>query len=215
MLPYNYSVAWQVTASGSTMMRGLPMDFPNDPAVQPISDEYCFGPSLLVIPVTDPGVDHRSVYLPAGSGWYDFWTGEKFPGGTTQNAEAPLDRIPLYVKAGAILPLGPELQWTSQKPADPIELRVYTGADGTFTLYEDEGDSYRYEKGAYATIPISWNEATQTLTVGDRKGSFPGMLARRTFHVVWVGPGQGVGSEEGKSTQTIIYGGQGISVKKS
>ena len=216
MLPYNYSVAWQVTSAGSTMMRGLPMDFPNDPAVQPISDEYCFGPSLLVTPVTDPGVDHRSVYLPKGSDWYDFWTGEKSPGGTTQNASAPLDTIPLYVKAGSILPLGPDLQWTGQKPADPIELRVYTGAYGTFTLYEDEGDSYRYEKGAYATIPMTWNEKNQTLTIGHRQGSFTGMLAKRTFHIVWVGPKHGAGAtEETKSDLTVTYGGKSISVKKS
>jgi alpha-D-xyloside xylohydrolase len=214
MLPYNYSVAWQVTAAGSTIMRALPMDYSEDPAVRPISDEYSFGPAILVAPVTELKADHRDVYLPKGHDWYDFWSGERRSGGVTFRAEAPLERIPLFVKAGSILPLGPDLEWTSQKPADPIELRIYPGADGTFTLYEDEGDSYRYEHGVHATIPISWNEKAQKLTIGKREGSFPGMLAKRTFHVVWVNGEQGVGMEAAKPDRTLAYDGEPISVKR-
>lgn len=114
-------------------------------------------------------------------------------GGKSIDVPVTLDRIPLYVRAGSILPLGPDVEFAAEKPADPIELRVYRGADASFTLYEDENDSYRYEKGAYATIPISWDEAAKTLTIGDRHGDFPGMLATRTFRVVLVEEGRGVG----------------------
>jgi alpha-D-xyloside xylohydrolase len=214
MLPYNYSVAWQVTSSGSTIMRALPMDFREDPAALAISDEYCFGPSLLVAPVTEPKADHRKVYLPKGSDWYDFWSGEKSAGGATLNAAAPLDKIPLFVKAGAILPLGPEVEWNDQKPSDPIELRIYPGADGSFTLYEDAGDSYRYEKGECSTIPISWNDKIQTLTIGKRNGSFPEMIQEHTFHIVWVAPGHGIGMSEQKADQEVAYNGKAIQIKK-
>ncbi|MEI6321578.1 MAG: glycoside hydrolase family 31 protein [bacterium] len=214
MLPYNYSVAWQVTSSGSTIMRALPMDFREDPAALAISDEYCFGPSLLVAPVTEAKADHRQVYLPKGCDWYDFWSGDRVPGGSSIKAAAPVDRIPLYAKAGAIIPLGPEMEWNDQKPCDPIELRIYLGADGAFILYEDEGDSYRYEKGDYSTIPISWSEKDQTLTIGDRKGSFPQMLQEHTFHVVWVAPGHGIGMSELKADQEVAYKGKAIQIKK-
>jgi alpha-D-xyloside xylohydrolase len=160
------------------------------------------------------GAQHRDVYLPGKGDWYDFWTGQRTTGSQTISVETPLDRIPLYVRAGSILPMGPEIQYVGEKPADPIELRVYRGADGAFTLYEDEGDSYNYEKGAFAQIPMTWNEASQTLTIGDRRGNFPGMLAKRKFQVVWVGSGHGGG--EGpidKPDATVTYEGKAVTVK--
>jgi alpha-D-xyloside xylohydrolase len=185
-------VAWKVTNEGYTPMRPLVMDFHDDVRAQNTGDEFFYGPSILVSPVTEPGATSRRVYLPKAE-WYDFWTGAKTSGGHAVDAPAPLDRMPLYVRAGSILPLGPEMEWSTQKAADPIELRVYPGADGDFTLYEDENDSYRYEKGADATIPIHWNDHAKTLTVGKRQGSFSGMLKDRTFHIVFVSGGHGAG----------------------
>ena len=130
------------------------------------------------------------------------------------DAAAPEEVIPLFVRAGSIVPLGPDLQYATEKPADPIELRVYRDADGTFSLYEDEGDSYRYEKGAYATIPMSYKESTKTLTIGDRAGEFPGMLKQRTFRVVWVRPGKGVGPLQEQTVDAEVrYEGKAIEVK--
>jgi alpha-D-xyloside xylohydrolase len=161
-----------------------------------------------------PEPAHRDVYLPAGVDWYDFWSGERLPGARTSSVETPLTRIPLYMRAGSILPLGPELQYANEKPADPIELRVYRGASGEFTLYEDEGDSYRYEKGAFATIPIRWDEASKTLTIDKRQGSFPGMLKSRTFRVVWVAAGHGVGGEvAAEADEEVSYSGNVITMK--
>ena len=134
-----------------------------------------FGPAILVNPVTDPATQSRRLYLPQAK-WFDFWMGTATEGARSVDAPAPLDRIPLFIRAGSILPMGPEEEWSTQKTPDPIELRIYRGADGDFTLYEDENDNYNYEKGAYATIPFHWDEAAQTLTIGDRKGHFPGML---------------------------------------
>ena len=136
--------------------------------------------------------------------------------GQVINANAPLQTMPLFVRAGSIIPMGPQIQYVAEKPADPIELRVYRGADGMFTLYEDEGDSYRYEKGVYATIPITWNQNTQTLNIGQRKGDFPGMLKERTFNVVIVGDNHGVGVEETeRADKTIKYNGLAISISAS
>jgi alpha-D-xyloside xylohydrolase len=194
MLPYNYSLAWQVSHANASMLRPLAMDFPNDPVAVATSDAYLYGPSFLVTPVTTPGAVTRDVYLPAGATWINFWTGEPHAGGQTVTTPADLATLPLHVRAGSIVPFGPELQYAAEKPAESIELRVYPGANGTFTLYEDEGDSYRYEKGAYATIPFTWDDATRTLTIGPRSGSFPGMLTKRTFRVVLVNPGAGTGT---------------------
>ena len=193
LLPYIYSLAWKVTHEGYTIMRPLVMDFRADPKAQLVSDEFMYGPAFLVAPVTEPKATSRDVYLPKGADWIDFWTGKKYTGGQTVSTAAPFDQIPLYVRAGSIIPFGPDLQYADEKPADPIELRVYPGADGSFTLYEDEGDNYNYEKGAYATIPFFWSEQNQTLTLGDRAGQFPGMLTKRTFRAVWSSPGHGTG----------------------
>lgn len=205
MLPYNYSVAWKVTSDAYTPMRALVMDFPKDTNALAVSDEYMFGPAFLVCPVTTPHATNRPVYLPSSASWVDFWTGKTVDGGRTVTANAPLDIMPLYVRAGSIVPLGPVMQYATQKPENPIELRVYRGADGQFTIYEDEGDSYDYEKGKYATIPISWNEAKHTLEIGKRAGKFPGMLTNRTFHVVWVSAGHGTGGGLTPTADAVVH----------
>ena len=168
MLPYNYSVAWKITREHYTPMRALVMDFPKDNNVLPIGDEYMFGPAFLVCPVTTPQATSprglSSVRHELG-GFLDRRNARRRK---TVTANAPVNILPLFVRAGSIVPLGPVMQYATEKPADPIELRVYRGADGKFTLYEDEGDNYNYEKGKYATIPFEWNEAKQTLTIGKR-----------------------------------------------
>ena len=195
------------------MMRALLSDFGADPQALNIPDQYMFGPALLVNPVTDVGATSRSVYLPANTTWYDFWTGSSSQGGQAISAPAPIDHLPLYVRGGSILPLGPVVQYATEKPADPIELRVYRGGDGAFTLYEDENDNYDYEKGMYTTIPLSWNEAKKTLTIGARSGTFPGMLQSRTFRVVFVTTNHGTGSADTPTPdQTVSYSGATIDV---
>ncbi len=212
LLPYTYSLAWMTTSEAYTPMRPLVMDFRTDARAADIGDEFMYGPAFLVNPVTEPGAAMRAVYLP-GAEWYDFWSGATVKGPTTVAAPTPLDRMPLYVRAGSIVPMGPEVEWSTQKPADPIELRVYRGADSSFTLYEDENDNYNYEKGAYATIPFRWDEARQTLTIGDRKGEFPGMLASRTFRIVFVGEKHGTGiNAEDKPDKVVQYAGKQIAI---
>ncbi|MGA2167238.1 MAG: TIM-barrel domain-containing protein [Terracidiphilus sp.] len=213
LMPYIYSEAWQVTSRHGTLMRPLVMDWREDVEAQNTGDEYLFGPAILVSPVTTEGATSRTVYLPQAT-WYDFWTGEKQEGGKRIQADAPLEKLPLFVRAGSIVPMGPAMEWTTEKPADPIELRIYPGADGDFTLYEDENDSYRYEKGAHATIALHWDDGAKTLTVGAREGSFKGMLAERTFRVVLVGKEHGVGIEESEAAEaTVSYKGEKTAVK--
>ncbi|MGH9546610.1 MAG: glycoside hydrolase family 31 protein [Terriglobales bacterium] len=212
MLPYIYSLAWKTTSESYTPMRPLVMDFRTDVRAQNTGDEFMFGPAFLVSPVTEPDATTRRLYLPE-SKWYDFWTGSALAGGQTVDASAPLDRLPLYIRAGSILPLGPDEEWSTEKPADPIELRIYRGADGDFTLYEDENDNYDYEKGAYATISLHWDDAKQALTIGDRKGQFPGMLASRTFRVVFVSEKHGAGIDpEDQPDKTVPYSGKQVVV---
>jgi alpha-D-xyloside xylohydrolase len=156
---------------------------------------------------------HRSVYLPSSPKWYDFWTGASTQGGKEIEAEAPLDRMPLYVRAGSILPMGPEIEYAQQNPGGPVELRIYRGADGAFSLYDDAGDSYDYEKGKHSVIPIRWNESASLLTFGARQGSFPGMVEKRSFRIVLVAGGHGVGGDvTGKADKEITYEGAEIKV---
>jgi alpha-D-xyloside xylohydrolase len=190
LLPYIYTLAADTWFADGTIMRGLVMDFPADRAVRNIADEYLFGHELLVAPVTAFKARIRSVYLPAGAGWYDFYSGRAFAGGQRIEADAPEERIPLFVRAGSILPIGPSLQYAAEKPADPILLNVYTGADGSFSLYEDDGTSLGYQKGAFSRIPIAWDEHARLLTIGARQGEFPTMLASRSFRIRWIGPGR-------------------------
>ena len=195
-------------------MRPLVMDFRTDVRAQNVGDQFMFGPAFLVSPVTEPAATNRSVYLPQAK-WYDFWSGSSVNGGLAIDCPAPLERLPLYVRAGSIVPLGPDEEWSTEKPADPIELRIYRGADADFNLYEDENDTYDYEKGMYATIPLHWDEAKQTLTIGDRKGEFPGMLQTRTFRVVIVAENHGVGVEPTEATDKIVtYSGKAITVAR-
>lgn len=214
LMPYLYSLAWKVTKEHYTIMRSLVFDFNNDMAVNNIPDQYMFGPAFLVNPVTDPFSRSRSVYLPQPAKWYEFWTGKTIEGGQTINADAPIETMPLYVKAGSIVPMGPYIQYATERPADPIELRIYPGANGSFTMYEDENDNYNYEKGLYSTITLQWNDKSQTLTIEGRKGSFPGMLKTRTFKVVLVKENHGVGVAPcDKADRTIVYTGTVKKVK--
>ena len=223
LLPYIYSLSWKVTNEGYTIMRSLAFDFRNDKGINAIPDQYMFGPAFLVSPVTErmysleknvPTEKTRNVYLPNSTVWYDFWTGKTLNGGQTIVAQAPIETIPLYIKAGSIVPMGSFLQYATEKPADVIELRIYPGANGEFVLYEDENDNYNYEKGQFATIDFQWSDKNKTLTVGDRKGAFKGMLNDRKFNVVLVKPGIGTGVEISTTIdKTIAYSGKKIQVK--
>jgi alpha-D-xyloside xylohydrolase len=214
LLPYIYSLAGQSYWNDYTLMRGLVMDFNADNKVHNIGDQYMFGPSLLINPVYTYAARTREVYLPATHGWYDFYTGVYYAGGRTLNAEAPLERMPLYVKEGSIVPTGPALQYTGEKVADPLTLYVFTGKNAAFTLYEDEGTNYHYEDGAYATIPLSYNESTGTLTIGARKGTYTGMPEKRTIQIVWVKKDHAAGvGPDVHPDQVVEYTGSALAVK--
>ena len=186
MMPYIYSLAGMTYFEDYTLMRPLVMDFTADAKVNNISDQYMFGPAVMAAPVYEYGARSREMYFPATCGWYDFYSGKYVAGGQTLTVDAPYEQMPLFVREGAIIPYGPEMQYSHEKPASEITLYVYAGQDGAFTLYEDEGVNYNYEKGHYATIPFSYNEAEGTLTLGERTGEFAGMLKERTFNVVKV-----------------------------
>jgi len=208
MLPYLYSLCGMVWRNDYTMMRGLVMDFGKDSTVYNIADEYMLGPSLLVAPVSTYKARQREVYLPAGQGWYDLYTGGFADGGQRITARAPYEHMPVYVREGTILPMGPDLQYTDQRRADTITLYVYTGRDAGFTLYEDEGTNYNYEKGRFATIPFRYDQAAGTLTIGRREGLFPGMLFKRTFRIECIGrPEQMSVGAKGKHTLVVMYTG--------
>ena len=214
ILPYIYSEAWQVTDRGSTIMRPLIMDFRKDITAVDQAYEYLFGSSFLVAPVTEPGISEWNVYLPESVDWFDFWTGRRYNGGQNIKADAPLDKIPLFVKAGSIVPMGRMIQYAGEPSSDTMEIRVYEGANSTFTLYEDENDNYNYEKGIYSTIVFSWNDASRELTIGDRKGSYPGMLSERKFIIVKITAGYGTGVEPvAKYNQVVNYTGKEVTVK--
>jgi alpha-D-xyloside xylohydrolase len=188
------------------------MDFRTDANARALTDEYMFGPAFLVSPVTDYKARTRTVYLPAGTNWYDFWTGKRLNGGQTITADAPLERLPLYMRAGAIVPVGPEQQYIGEKPNAPVTLYVYAGANGHFSLYEDDGKSYGYERGEFARVPIAWNDATRTLTIGARSGSYPGVPASRTFTVVLVTPQSPIGYGA-SANNPITYTGSAITTR--
>lgn len=215
LLPYLYSLCGHAWHDDYTLMRGLVMDFEADTAVYNIADEYMLGPSLLVAPVTKFMARERDVYLPAGQGWYDLYTGAYTTGGQRTNAEAPYERMPVFVKEGSILPIGPDLQYTDQHPADTITLYVYTGRDADFTLYEDEDTNYNYENGAFSLIPLHYDETKGRLTIGERVGRFPGMLQRRKFRIIFVSPHTAASIDrQTKSTIHITYDGKPKSIDK-
>jgi alpha-glucosidase (family GH31 glycosyl hydrolase) len=232
ILPYIYSLAWKMHADGYTLMRGLAMDFKADTNVYHIGDQYMFGPAFLLKPVTEQQyfrprhdtateqqnlrvqIDSIDFYLPAGSAWYDFYTGKRFEGGQTILTPSPLEVIPAFIRAGSIVPYGPMMQYAGEKPSDPVDLRIYPGADGDFVLYEDENDGYNYENGAYSLIPIHWNDKEQTVTIGRREGEFPGILRQRSFRVVLISPAIPDGfMEAGVTQKSFKYYGSEISVK--
>jgi len=216
MFPYLYSTAWEATNNGETFMRPLVMDFPQDLTARELTDEYMFGHSFLVAPITLYKARNRSVYLPAGTGWYDFWTGKRAEDGKRIKAAAPYNEIPLFVRAGSILPFGPDLQYISEKIQDPITLYVYDGADGGFNLYEDDGLTYGYEKLEYTEIPIHWDNTTKKLTIGERKGSFPGMMKGRTFQAILVSKSSPHGfSFNPESPKRLEYAGNPVTLALS
>ncbi len=210
LMPYIYSLAWKVTSQGYTIMRPLVFDYQNDPNVYNIKDQFLFGPAFMVNPVVTAGSTSRPVYFPAGT-WVDFWSGKSISGGSTRMVDAPLSQIPIYVKAGSIVPMGPFIQYASQS-ADPLEIQIYQGATGTFTLYEDAGNTYDYEKGQHSEIPFSWNDKVKQLTIGTRTGSFKGMLAHRTFHIVLISGNHGCGVDLCKPDDTVNYTGAKVVV---
>ena len=188
------------------------MDFPGDRNVTDLYDQWMFGPAFMPCPVYEYKARSREVYLPECEGWYDFYDGTFLPGGRTMVAQAPYERMPLYVRAGSIVPFGPEIQWSDEKPADPVDLYVYAGRDGEFTLYEDENVNYNYEKGAYSNIVFKYDDAARTLEICDREGSFPGMLGTRRFNVVLVTPQNGRGFAQPVKGIEVEYAGKALEV---
>lgn len=233
LLPYIYSSSWDVSFNRSSLMRALVMDFPTDRNAIDINDQYMFGESLLVSPVTNAmyvkqkisGKDtimvedftilkSKETYLPANTDWYDFWTGERLNGGKKISKETPIDIIPLYVRAGSIIPIGPSVQYAHEKKWDNLDIRIYPGADGNFVLYEDEFDNYNYEKGMYATITFTWDDANQLLTISKQTGYYPGMLAERTFSFTLVNTNKGGQVHQALSPDKIItYTGKSVKVE--
>lgn len=223
LLPYIYSLAGWVTHADYTILRLLAFDFREDPQVYDLKDQYMFGPTFLVAPITRPMIygpgsmplkdtpQNRPVYLPRGWEWYDFWTNQRLMGGQSIFAPAPIDRIPIYVRSGSILPMGPSQQYVDERPGASLELHVYAGHDGEFLLYEDEGDGYNYEHGAYSIIPVHWQDNLKCLTIGQREGSFPGMIVQREFEITLHG-GQLIGSDEQIDRKVVLYTGESIQV---
>ncbi|WP_295772161.1 TIM-barrel domain-containing protein [uncultured Mucilaginibacter sp.] len=212
LLPYIYSTSWDVSHNDGTFMRPLIMDFAADAKTHEIGNQYLFGRSVMVAPVTKPEVSSWPVYLPASTMWTDFWTGEQLTGGQTINKEVPKDIIPMYVKAGSILPWGPAVQYSGEKKWDNLDLRIYPGANGRFTLYEDEKDNYNYEKGSYSTIDISWNDVKKELTISAQKGKYPGMLVSRKFNVCLVKAGLNVGMQANSVSKVVNYNGRQVTI---
>lgn len=187
LMPYIYTLDSRVWFDDYTIMRGLVMDFTDDPVARNTDDEFMFGEAFLVCPVYEYKARSREVYLPAG-GWYDFGSGRFFEGGRSLVADAPFDSIPVFVRAGSIVPMGPDIEYTAQKQDGSLYLHVYAGKDGSFTLYEDDGLTYAYEKGEFSRIPLNWDDSERTLTIGAREGSYKGMYETRTIHAVLTTP---------------------------
>ncbi len=212
LMPYIYSAAWGVTSRGETIMQALPFVYPHELALRDVDDEFLFGNSLLINPVTQPHATSRSVVLPAGNEWVDFWSGKTYHGGQAIVADAPLDRIPIMVKEGSIVPMGPVVQSTADAEG-PLEIRIYGGKDADFVLYEDSGDSYAYEHGARATIRLHWDHRSNALSIGDRVGAFAGMPSKQTFHIVLVKEQHGIGmGSESTPDRSATYTGHRITI---
>ncbi len=216
LMPYLYSLVGLTYFNDYTIMRAMVMDFGGDKAVKSIADQYMFGPSLMVAPVYQYKATSRAVYFPSSCGWYDLYTGIHIPGGHQLQVDAPFEQIPVFVREGSIIPFGPEINFTDEKPADPITLYVYTGRNCAFTLYEDEGTNYNYEKGECSTIKFNYDETTGELTIGERKGEFKGMLKHRVFNVVWITRDNPVAFDaEIIPHDSVTYEGGMVVIKKS
>ena len=214
LMPYIYALAGQSFQQDYTIMRGLMMDFPQDLKASNLNDAYLFGPALLINPIYEYQAKTKEVYLPEGQGWYDLYTGKYFKGGQNLKVETSYERMPVYVKEGSILPTGPALQYTDEKPADTITLFVYTGKDGSFSLYEDEGRNYNYEKGAFSNIDIQYKESTKELLLSERKGSFAGMLPNRNFRIIVISPKKGKGLDfNQKADYSLNYSGKQMKIQ--
>lgn len=208
LLPYIYSTSWDVSSNDGTFMRPLVMDYASDSKTHEIGNQYLFGRNILVSPVTRQGVSTWDVYLPEGNDWWDFWTNRRISGGTTDKKDVPANIIPLYVKAGSIIPFGPDVQYSTEKKWDNLEIRIYSGTDGSFTLYEDEFDNYNYENGKYSEITFNWNDADHTLSISDRNGNYPGMLKNRKFRFTLVDSNSPSGASPAKGSKTVSYNGK-------
>ena len=193
LMPYIYSMAGMTWLNDYTIMRAMVMDFESDKKVNGIGDQYMFGPSIMVAPVYRYKAVTRSVYFPETCGWYDFYTGKNITGGQRLEVDAPFERIPLFVKEGSIIAVGPDIQYSDEHPADPLTLWIYSGKNSSFTLYEDEGTNYNYEKGIYSTIEFKYNDNNRSLLIGKRRGEYPGMLKSRTINLIYVTSGNPVG----------------------
>ncbi|MDO4160023.1 MAG: glycoside hydrolase family 31 protein [Prevotellaceae bacterium] len=214
MMPYLYSITGWAHFKDYTLMRGLVMDFTSDTKVNNIGNQWMFGPAFMACPVGYYKARSREVYLPKPCGWYDLYTGKHYTGGQTITADAPYEKMPVFVREGAIVPFGPEMEWSDEKPAELINLYVYTGKDADFMLYEDEGTNYNYEKGKYATIDITYNEKAKTVTFGARKGDFDGMLKTRRFNIVVVSPDKQQPLDlENPKGKMVTYDGKELKVK--
>ncbi len=213
LMPYIYTLAADTNQKDGSMMRGLVMDFASDAKVRNIGDQYLFGPSLLVTPVTENKARSRDVYLPAGTDWYNFDSGKRAKGGQTVKTNAPAETIPVYVKAGSIIPTGPVMQYTDEKPDAPLTILVYTGADGSFSLYEDDGKSHQFEKGKFSRIGFTYDDAAGTLTITDRQGAYKNIVATRQIFVRWMKDGSGVDGTDGLSAP-IAYSGKAVTVTR-
>ena len=211
LMPYIYSIAADVHFKDYTMMRPLVMDFGKDEKALDVAYQFMFGPSIMVNPVYRYGQRTCDVYFPKDNIWYDFYTGKLLSHGDQRlRLQAPYERIPLCVRAGSIIPVGPALEYVSQHKADVIRLFVYQGKDGNFNLYEDEGDNYGYEAGRYSNINISYNEAEKTVTIGEREGEFPGMLHKRTFIIVPVSANKAQGYDPEAKGIVVKYDGKKV-----
>ena len=215
LMPYIYTLAGDAWHRDGTLMRGLAMDFPDDPQAREVTTQYLFGPAFLVNPVHEPGARSRAVYLPAGADWYDFHDGRRYRGGQTVEADAPLARMPLFVRAGSIVPSGPAIQHTGEGLNAPLVLNVFTGADGQFEIYEDDGLSYAYEEGQWSRIPVAYDEDTGRLLIGARIGAFEGMAERRRIGVRWISGPESPGADlDALPDVTLDYTGAALAVER-
>ncbi|MCH5237283.1 MAG: DUF5110 domain-containing protein [Muribaculaceae bacterium] len=208
LLPYNYSTSWDVSSNDGTFMRPLFMDYPDDPNVYDIGDEYLWGRNILVSPITDPETNNWKVYLPAGNDWWDFNSNNRLEGGQSIDISVDIATIPLFVKAGSIIPIGPDVQYSDEKAWDNLDIIIYPGTDGTFTLYEDEFDNYNYEKGMYSTITFNWDDDQRIITIGEREGDFPGILKSRKFNFKIVENARAGEESNPTKNETVKYNGK-------